>query len=59
MSRPSKAYIAGAFEHPTRKAVDKTVPQLHAEVALGALQGEGWRTGAHDTTTCLNMPASM
>ena len=41
MSRPSKAYIAGAFEHPTRKAVDKTVPQLHAEVALGALQDAG------------------
>ena len=37
----AKAYIAGAFEHPTRKAVDKTVPQLHAEVALGALQDAG------------------
>ena len=35
MTRPCKAYIAGAFEHPTRKAVDKTVPQLHAEVADG------------------------
>ncbi len=41
MSRSSKAYIAGAFEHPTRKAVDKTIPQLHAEVALGALQDAG------------------
>jgi acetyl-CoA C-acetyltransferase len=41
MSRSSKAYIAGAFEHPTRKAVDKTVPQLHAEVAFGALQDAG------------------
>ena len=41
MTRASKAYIAGAFEHPTRKAVDKTVPQLHAEVALGALRDAG------------------
>ncbi len=41
VSRPGRAFIAGAFEHPTRKAVDKTVPQLHAEVALGALQDAG------------------
>ena len=41
MTRTCKAYIAGAFEHPTRKAVDKTVPQLHAEVALGALRDAG------------------
>ncbi|MEH6476607.1 MAG: thiolase domain-containing protein [Sneathiella sp.] len=41
MGRSSKAYIAGAFEHPTRKAVDKTIAQLHAEVALGALQDAG------------------
>jgi len=41
MKRLSKAFIAGAFEHPTRKAVDKTVPQLHAEVAAGALIDAG------------------
>lgn len=41
MSRTSKAFIAGAFEHPIRKAIDKTIPQLHAEVALGALQDAG------------------
>jgi len=41
MARASKAHIAGAFEHPTRKAVDRTVPQLHAEVALGALRDAG------------------
>ena len=28
MARPTKAYIAGVYEHPTRKAVDKTIPQL-------------------------------
>ncbi|ARK96026.1 thiolase domain-containing protein [Burkholderia pseudomallei] len=37
MSINSKAYIVGAYEHPTRKASDKTVPQLHAESARGAL----------------------
>ena len=41
MSRSSKAYIAGAYEHPTRKADDKTIPQLHAEVAIGALMDAG------------------
>ncbi|PPR65433.1 MAG: hypothetical protein CFH00_01361, partial [Alphaproteobacteria bacterium MarineAlpha1_Bin1] len=41
MSRSSKAYIAGIYEHPTRKAVDKTIPQLHAEVAIGALADAG------------------
>ncbi|MEK0416184.1 MAG: hypothetical protein RI949_190 [Pseudomonadota bacterium] len=41
MSRPSKAWIAGAFEHPTRKADDKTVAQLHAESAAGALRDAG------------------
>ena len=41
MSIKGKAYIAGAFEHPTRKAPDKSVAQLHAEVALGALADAG------------------
>ncbi|MDE0725689.1 MAG: thiolase domain-containing protein [Alphaproteobacteria bacterium] len=41
MSRMSKAYIAGIYEHPTRKAVDQTIPQLHAEVAIGALADAG------------------
>ena len=41
MSLNGKAYIAGAFEHPTRKAVDKSLPQLHADVAHGALEDAG------------------
>ena len=36
-----KACIAGAYEHPTRKAPDKTVAQLHAESARGALLDAG------------------
>jgi acetyl-CoA C-acetyltransferase len=41
MSRNGIAYIAGAYEHPTRKAPDKSIAQLHAEVAFGALQDAG------------------
>jgi len=36
-----KAYIVGAYEHPTRYAPDKSVTQLHAESALGALKDAG------------------
>jgi acetyl-CoA C-acetyltransferase len=41
MTIKRKACIAGAFEHPTRKAPDKSVAQLHAEVASGALADAG------------------
>jgi len=41
MTVKGRAYIAGIFEHPTRLAPDKTVAQLHAEVALGALGDAG------------------
>jgi acetyl-CoA C-acetyltransferase len=36
-----RAYIVGAFEHPLRKAPNKTIPQLHAEVTAGALRDAG------------------
>ncbi|HKA79475.1 MAG TPA: thiolase domain-containing protein [Xanthobacteraceae bacterium] len=41
MSPRSSAYIVGAFEHPTRKAPDKSVAMLHAECAQGALADAG------------------
>jgi acetyl-CoA C-acetyltransferase len=41
MSIKRRAYIAGAYEHPTRKAPDKSVAQLHAESARGALADAG------------------
>ncbi len=41
MSTKGKAYIAGAYEHPLRKAPDHSVAQLHAEVAKGALEDAG------------------
>jgi acetyl-CoA C-acetyltransferase len=41
MTIKGKAYLVGAYEHPTRKAEDKSVAQLHAEVAKGALEDAG------------------
>jgi len=41
MATKAKACIVGAFEHPTRKADDKSLAQLHAEVAKGALEDAG------------------
>src|SRR5438067_1537139 len=41
MTIKGKAYIAGVFEHPTRKADDKSLAQLHAESARGALADAG------------------
>ncbi|MDP3137157.1 MAG: thiolase domain-containing protein [Burkholderiaceae bacterium] len=41
MSIKGNAYIVGAFEHPTRKADDKSLAQLHAECAKGALEDAG------------------
>src|SRR5579863_7234315 len=52
MTISGKAYIAGAFEHPTRHAPDKTVAQLHAEVALGALKDAGLTRGDVDGYFC-------
>jgi acetyl-CoA C-acetyltransferase len=36
-----RASIAGVYEHPRREIPDRSVPQLHAEVALGALTDAG------------------
>ena len=41
MSIKGKAYIGGVYEHPTRKAADKSLAQLHAECAKGALEDAG------------------
>jgi len=41
MSTKGKAYIVGAYEHPTRKAPDTSLAQLHAEVAKGAIEDAG------------------
>ncbi len=41
MSINGKSYIVGIYEHPCRAALDKTLPQLHAEIAKGALADAG------------------
>src|SRR5258708_23385065 len=41
MSIKSQAYIVGIYEHPTRKAEDKSLAQLHAESAKGAIEDTG------------------
>ncbi|CAN5770712.1 thiolase domain-containing protein [soil metagenome] len=41
MTIKGKAYVVGAYEHPTRHAKDKSLAQLHAEVAHGALADAG------------------
>jgi acetyl-CoA C-acetyltransferase len=47
-----KAFIAGAFEHPGRELPDRTVPQIHAEVAAGALADAGLGFGDVDAYFC-------
>ena len=41
MSIDRQACIIGAYEHPLRRAPDKSVAQLHAEVARGAIRDAG------------------
>lgn len=41
MSLNAKAYVAGIYEHPVRRADGLSTAQLHAEVALGALKDAG------------------
>src|SRR5258706_2239196 len=52
MSIKGKAYLVGAFEHPTRKAENKSVAQLHAEVAKGALEDAGLAKQDVDGYSC-------
>ncbi|WP_119422395.1 thiolase domain-containing protein [Desertibaculum subflavum] len=41
MTIKGKAYIAGIYEHPTRKADGISLARIHAEVAKGALEDAG------------------
>ena len=52
MSIKGKAYIAGIYEHPLREGSGKTVPQLHAEVARGALADAGLHKNDIDAYYC-------
>jgi acetyl-CoA C-acetyltransferase len=46
------AYIAGVYEHPQREIPDKSLAQIHAEVAFGALEDAGLSMGDVDAYFC-------
>ena len=52
MSIRGKAAIVGAFEHPLREIPDLTLPQVHAEVARGALADAGLSFSDVDAYFC-------
>jgi acetyl-CoA C-acetyltransferase len=41
MTVHGRAFIAGAYEHPKRRISDRSMPQIHAELAIGALADAG------------------
>jgi acetyl-CoA C-acetyltransferase len=41
MTTPSAGFIVGAYEHPARNIPDKSLAQVHSEVAAGALADAG------------------
>ncbi len=52
MNRKDRACIVGIYEHPARHAPDKSVAQLHADVAHGALRDAGLAAGDIDGYFC-------
>lgn len=52
MSLRGAAYIAGAYEHPRRDIPDRTLAQVHAEVAIGALADAGLSMSDVDAYYC-------
>src|SRR5215510_7027115 len=52
MTIKGKAYIAGVYEHPTRKADTQSLAQLHAESAMGALADAGLKKDDVDGFFC-------
>ena len=59
MSIKGQGYIVGAFEHPTRKAPDLSVAQIHAESAAGALADAGLTKDDIDGYFCAGDAAGM
>ncbi|MFC6765115.1 thiolase domain-containing protein [Natrinema soli] len=56
MADSESVYIAGAYEHPTREAPDKSTMQLHAEVARGAIDDAGLEKDDVDGYFTAGMP---
>jgi len=47
-----RAFVAGAYEHPRREIPDRTVAEIHAEVAAGALADAGLSFADVDAYYC-------
>lgn len=56
MGTKEAVYIAGAFEHPTREAPNKSTMQLHAEVAKGAIEDAGVKKSNIDSYFTAGVP---
>ena len=56
MTIRGKAFIAGAYEHPLRVIPDRTVAQVHADVAVGALADAGLSMATSTATSAPAMP---
>ena len=52
MTRRGKAFIVGAYEHPLRDIPDRSVAEVHAEVAAGALADAGLTFADVDAYYC-------
>ncbi len=52
MTIRGKAFIAGAYEHPRRVIPDRTLAEIHAEVAIGALADAGLTFADVDAYYC-------
>jgi acetyl-CoA C-acetyltransferase len=52
MTIRGRACIAGAYEHPRREIPDRSIWQIHAEVALGALDDAGLDLSDVDAYFC-------
>jgi acetyl-CoA C-acetyltransferase len=48
----TNVFVAGAYEHPTRFAPDRSTPQLHYDVAAGALADAGLSVSDVDMYCC-------
>jgi acetyl-CoA C-acetyltransferase len=52
MSIRGAAYVAGIYEHPRRDIPDRTLFEIHTEVALGALADAGLQMSDVDAVFC-------
>jgi acetyl-CoA C-acetyltransferase len=52
MNVSGRAFVAGAYEHPLRVIPDRSVWQIHADVALGALADAGLTMADVDAYYC-------